>query len=233
MARGATLSQLISDLRDELRRANSPSAGPDDEPSLRRTINHVYRTLYYAHDWSFLKHMFQAITLNAGQRYYDLPDGLDMERIIEARVKWGSQFHPISRGIGFDEYNTYDPEDDERSSPASRWDIRYTGTTDQIEIWPLPDGSSQSLRLFGVYECNELVDEADVCRLESEIVVLYAAAELAKAQDNKDADAKLELAKEMLRLVKIRSASGGETGVQVGLGSAGKADNFRATVRVS
>ena len=74
--------------------------------------------------------------------------------------------------------------------------------------------------------------EADGCRLESEIVVLYAAAELAKAQDNKDADAKLELAKEMLRLVKIRSAAGGETGVQVGLGSAGKADNFRATVTI-
>lgn len=235
MARGATLSELISDLRDELRRANSPSASPDDTPSLRRTINHVYRTLYYNHDWSFLKHNFQAITLNAGQRHYDLPPGLDADRIIEAKVKWSSDFLPVERGITMDDYNAYDPEDDERTSPILKWDVRFTGEREQIEVWPLPDGTAQSLRLFGVYACDPLVNDTDQCRLEGELIVLYAAAELLRAQKSDDADAKLQMAQELLRQLRIRSTSAGGSEFRLGAGMRSEADrpHPRATVRIS
>lgn len=235
MARGATLAELISDLRDELRRANSPSASPDDTASLRRTINHVYRLLYYNHDWPFLNYVFPAITLNAGQRYYDVPTGLDADRVIEAKVKWSGDFIMLDRGITFDDYNGYDPEDDERTSPALKWDVRFTGETDQIEVWPLPDGTTQSLRFYGTYACDPLVNDTDTCRLESEVVVLFAAAELLKAQKSEDADAKLQLANELLRLVRIRSTSAGASGFRLGVGVTKDADrpHPRATVRIS
>lgn len=237
MARGATLRQLISDLRDELRRLNTPSAAPDDTPSLRRTINHVYRLIYYQHDWSFLRYRFPAITLNAGQRYYDVPAGLDADRILEAKVKWSGDFVDVHRGISTDDYNVHDPEENERSSPMLKWDIVFTGTKEQIEVWPLPDGTAQSLRLYGVYACDPLVSEDDICRLESEVIVLYAAAELLKAQKSEDAEAKLQQANELLRLVKIRSASAGEnTGTfRLGLGVSDDSSrpHPRATVRIS
>lgn len=237
MARGATLAQLISDLRDELRRANSPSASPDDTASLRRTINHVYATLYYNHDWAFLKQEFPAIQLQAGEQYYDMPDGLDIERIISSRVKWSGDFIDIVRGISLEDYNAYDPEDNERNSPALKWDVRFTGTKEQIQVWPLPDSSSQSLRFVGVTKVNRLVNDTDICRLDSDLVVLYAAAELLKQQKSEDADAKLQMAQELLRLLRLRSTSGGEsTGTyRVGLGPALPPDraNPRTTVYIS
>lgn len=235
MARGATLQEMVSDLRDELRRANSPSASPDDVASLRRTLNHVYWLMYYQHNWSFLEYRFPAITLNAGQRYYDVPVGLDADRIIEAKVKWSSDFIDVSRGIEFADYNAYDPEENERTSPMLKWDVVFTGTKEQIEVWPLPDGTAQSLRLFGVYRCDPLVNDTDVCRIDSEIVVLFAAAELLKAQKSEDADAKLQMANELLRLVKIRSTGAGASGIRLGLGKQDAADrpHPRATVRIS
>lgn len=236
MARGATLRQMISDLRDELRRANSPSAGPDDRPSLKRTLNHVYSVLYYTHDWPFLHTIFDPITLNAGQQFYDFPEGLDADRVTDVRLKWsGNYYIPLARGISVEDYNAFDPADDQRTSPALKWDVRFTGTREQIEVWPLPDDSAQSLRFTGVYKINELVNDDDTCRLESELVVLYAAAELLQQQESKDAEAKLQLAREMLRLLKLRSSSAGDQKgrFRVGIGTDSLNEpNPRTTVRI-
>lgn len=233
MARGVSLRQLISDLRDELRRANSPAAGVDDVASLRRTINHVYRVLYYNNDWPFLNVQFTPITLAAGQRYYDFPEGLDPDRVQKATVKWSGDALPIERGISDEDYNAYDPEDNERTSPIEKWDVRFTGEKEQIETWPLPDGTAQSLRFFGTWAMSELVNDTDKCLLESEVVVLYAAAELLP-KDSPDKEAKLELAKELLRLTKVRGNSAGGKTYRMGLeGEPSRKVHPRAQVRIS
>lgn len=207
MARGATLRQLLSDLREETRRANAPAAGPDDAGPLRRTINHVYATLLANHDWPHLHAVFPKIPMSAGQRYYDVPTGLDYERITDARVWWNGLAEPLERGIGFDDYNTFDPDQNDRTSPALKWDVRFTGDHEQIEIWPVPDGSAQSVQFVGYWQCPPLVAEDDICRLDSEVVVLYAAAELLP-EDSPDKKAKLQLAQELLRLTRLRTSSG-------------------------
>lgn len=235
MARGDTLRQLISDLRDELRRANSPAASPDDVASLRVTINHVYATLVAANDWPFLQTMFPPITLNAGQRFYDMPEGLDVDRITTVNVEWSGDPNPVERGIGFPEYADYDPDLDERTSPIMKWDIRFNPVAgkEQIEVWPLPDGTTQSLKFYGQYNCPRLVDDTDVCRLDGTLVVLYSAAELLP-KDSPDKEAKLELAKELLRQLKLRGVSGGEKRYQMGLGDTPSGEYLRArsTVRI-
>lgn len=233
MARGVSLRQLISDLRDELRRANSPAAGVDDVASLRRTINHVARVLYYSNDWPFLLTQFEPIPLVAGQRHYDFPDGLDPDRVLRATVRWSGDIIPIERGISDEDYNAYDPEENDRTSPATKWDVRNTGTKEQIEVLPLPDGAAQSLRFYGVRAMPDLVDDTDKCPLESEAVVLYAAAELLP-QDSPDKNAKLELAKEILRLTKVRGNSGAGKVYRMGLdGESSNKVHPRAQVRVS
>lgn len=215
MARGDTLQQLVSDLREELRRANSPSAGPTDADTLRRTINHVYALLYASFDWPHLFTHFPRITLNAGQRYYDLPAGLDYERVSEVRVWRDGLPLLLERGIGFDDYASYDPDANERSSPALKWDVRFTGTREQIEIWPLPDSTSQAVQFSGIWAIDRLVDDTDICRLDGEVVVLYAAAELLP-KDSPDKDAKLQVAQELLRLRRVRSSS--KESVRLGVG---------------
>lgn len=236
MARGATLRQLISDLRDELRRTNAPYASPDETPVLRRTINHVYHLLYYKHDWPFLKHRFAPITLNAGQRYYDFPPGLDPEHILTAKVFWSGNYCDICRGISYDDYNVHDPEQNERSSPVMKWDVVFTGTKEQIEVWPLPDGDAQKLLFEGVYRHQPLVNDDDKCALDSELIVLFAAAELLQAHDANDHEAKLQMANELLRLLKLSSSSAGEAQgtFRIGLGAQGPdRPHPRAIVRIS
>jgi len=231
MAKGATLSELVSDLRDELRRVNSPSASPDDTASLRRTINHVIRVIYYSNDWPFLNTMFDRITLNAGQRFYDFPAGLDPDRVIDARVWWSGTAEEVEKGISLDDYNAYDPNQDERTSPILKWDERFTGTKNQLEVWPLPDGTDQTLQFYGTYAVDKLTNDTDVCPLESEIVVLYAAAELLP-NDSADKEAKLAVAKEMLRLTKVRGNSAGGRVFTNGAGSSATKPHPRAVVRV-
>lgn len=231
MARGVALAELISNVRDELRRANSPSASPDDEASIRRTINHVYHVLGMSNDWPFLNTLFDGITLQAGSRYYDFPDGLDPNRVIEAKVYWGALYTTLERGISLADYNAWNPVLDQRSAPMLKWDVRFTGTKEQIEVWPLPDSTAQVLQFYGTQAMPTLVNNTDKCKLESEIIVLYAAAELLP-KDAPDKDAKLELAKEALRLAKIRgnSASGAE--YRLGVGHETKNKFPRVTVRI-
>lgn len=232
MARGATLRQLISDLREELRRANSPAAGPDDTGPLRRTINHVYATVYAGHDWPHLHTVFPKIMMNAGQRFYDLPVGLDYERINDVRVWWNGIAEPIERGIDFQDYNSFDPDQNDRTSPALKWDVRFTGEREQIEIWPLPDDSAQSVQFTGYWAHTPLVSDTDICRLDSEIIVLYAAAELLP-NDSPDKKPKLQLAQEMLRLKKIRATSGAGKTFRLGVDGDGNVRRpTEAVVRV-
>lgn len=216
MPRGVSLQQLISEVRNELRRADSPSAGPDDTGPLRRTINHVYETLYAAHNWAHLNTFYPKIPMAAGQRHYDVPDGLDFDRITDVRVWWNGLPEPIERGIGFDDYATYDPDANERTSPVLKWDVRFTGDHEQIEFWPLPDSAAQSIQFVGIQKFEPLVNDTDKCRLESEVVVLYAAAELLP-KDSPDKEAKLQLAQERLRLAKLRGTSGAGKTYRLGL----------------
>lgn len=231
--RGATFSSLISDLRDELRRANSPSASPDDEPSLGRTINRLYRTLYLKHDWPHLLKMFTPIPLNAGQRYYDVPTGLEFDRIIEAKVWWNGHAISIQRGIEFADYELYNPDLDQRTSPIEKWDVRWTGVKEQIEVWPKPDSTAQTLQFRGVHRIDPLVSPEDKCLLDNDMVVAFAAAELLKAQKSDDADAKLQIANELFRVLTTRAVSAGGKPVRIGLGDVEQVSSRRSTVRVS
>lgn len=233
MARGETLQQLVSDLREELRRVNSPSAGPDDTATLRRTINHVYAVLYASHNWPHLLQWFDPITLNAGQKNYDVPSGLDFERITDVVVWWSGVPEPLERGITLADYASFNSDADERSSPALKWDVRFTGDREQLEIWPLPDSSTQTVQFVGIREIERLVNDNDVCRLDGELIVLYAAAELLP-EDSPDKKAKLQMAQERLRMAKIRGVSGAGKPVRLGLGGGGADDArmSRATVRV-
>lgn len=231
MMRGRMLSELISDLRDELRRANNAAASPDDIPSLRRTINRVMQSVWLSHDWPHLRTDFPAINLVAGQRFYDYPAGLDPDRVEIVRVFWSGTYTPVERGITRDDYNAHDPEQNDRSSPVLKWDIRFTGVKEQIEVWPLPDGAAQKLHLRGTYACPTLVNDSDVCPLDSGVVLLFAAIELLP-KDSPDREIKSSQVAERLRLLKARANGGAERVWTNGGAAAQEPVHPRATVTV-
>lgn len=218
MARGTQFLQLVTMLRDELGRSNSVAVGVDDLPSLKQTINRVYESLYDEYDWPHLRQVFPKITLGAGQRYYNLPAQLDYDRIEQAVVWYSGEPHQIIRGIGFEEYEGYDSEKGERSEPALRWDIRWTGAAEQLEIWPVPSSNDQKLQFTGITKFDRLVNDNDLCLLDDNLVVLFCAAELLARQKSQDARGKLEQAQQRLYRLKGRSQAGGRM-IRMGLGN--------------
>jgi hypothetical protein len=197
MARGTQLLTLITMLRAELGRSTSPALGVADVPTLKQALNRAYETLYKK-DWQHLRREFAKITLSAGQRYYDLPDLLDSDRVEKAVVWWNGEPYPLCKGIGFEHFAAYDSTIDERNSPAARWDIRFTGTVEQIEIWPVPADNQQTLQFIGKSKFTRLVNDIDTCRLDDNLVVLHAAARLAVARKSNDASLFAADAKELL-----------------------------------
>lgn len=197
MARGTQLLQLITMLRAELGRSTSPALGVADVPTLKQALNRAYETLYKK-DWQHLRREFAKITLSAGQRYYDLPALLDSDRVEKTVVWWNGEPYPLKKGIGFEQFAAYDSTIDERNSPAARWDIRFTGTVEQIEIWPVPADNQQTLQFIGKSKFTRLVNDIDTCRLDDNLVVLHAAARLAVARKSNDASLFAADAKELL-----------------------------------
>lgn len=232
MAVGTTFLTLRTDLRAEVRRSTTVSVGVDDVANLNRVLNHVYRTLYMDHEWPHLRKVYTKIPMAAGQRYYDFPTDLEPDRVTEA-VCWSSNVaYEVRRGISFEEYGVLDPDEDERQDPVLAWDNRFTGTKTQIEVWPIPASADHSLQFKGYIKLDKLVNDADKCWLDDELVLLFSAAEVLKADDADDADSKLQLAQGYLQRLKANSKGAGKR-YSIGLGHAGSMQSYPgATVNI-
>lgn len=227
MARGVSFLTLVTRLREETGKSTNVGVGVDDTGALKRAINREYKRLARKHDWPFLRLHTAQVSLSAGQRFYDIPATIDSDSIDEISCKWGETYHPMHRGIDAREYSAYDSVADERSDPTLRWDLRYTGSTTQIEVWPVPAGDSLKLDIRGRAVVTDLVDDDDLCLLDDELVVLFAAARILKRQDSKDADLALSEANDYLNDLKAASNTAAR---RVAMGLGGADDEARTTV---
>lgn len=218
MARRRQFIQLLTMLRDELSISSDPAVGVAATPNLKQVLTRHYETLY-ALEWPHLRQMFDRITLNVGERYYDFPETMDFDDLEEVNVWWGGQPHQVTRGIGFEHYAAVSSDDGARSDPVERWDVRLVenDTKEMIEVWPVPSGTGQALQFKGRRKFKQLVDDADLCLLDDQLVVLYAAAELAPPKKRTDISAKLQAAQQRLGILKANSAAGAST-FRMGLG---------------
>lgn len=220
-------------LRAELSRSTDVSVGVGDLEILKEALQTQQKIIYDEHDWSFMRQVWPAIPLNAGQRYYDLNDGLNFDRIERAAVRIGGRPVDFHRGISFEHYAIFDSDADVRSGPAQRWDVRWTGTSEQIEVWPIPpDTNVTQMQFEGLRELRDLVDDDDVADLDDVLIVLYTAANVLQHAEAADAALKLKQAQARLARLKGRAAAGRS---DIVLGSGSKRDNpsWKATVRIS
>lgn len=228
MARGVQLGELIEAFRNEVRQSNQLSVGTDSLPHVKQLLRRTQRLLYEKHFWPFLS-MFPTKAIVAGSRYYDAPANLNVDRIVEVAVIYNDEPIPVDRGIGFEEYAIYDPDDDERSAPLLKWDLRWTGSATQLEVWPLPS-EAMTLQFKCMRPLRAMTDDDDVADLDEDLIVLFAAAEELAAQKAKDADMKLKLAQSHLLSLQANAQAGAPT-VRMGLGSQSNMIG-RAIVRV-
>lgn len=217
MARGVALEQLIYDLRSEVGQSTNPAVSRSTRSRFITILNRVQRRLFTDFQWPFLN-IHRDIQMQAGSRYYDFPDDIDMDRAVRFETKDGSLWKRMGFGITNVHLNQYDSDADVRSDPAWRWDYHLEDgeTEPQFEVWPIPatDGDADSLenyvRVHGQQKLTTMVNDADVCLLDADLLVLYAAAEILAKRGSRDATAKLENANAHYLKLKGRATPGSE-----------------------
>lgn len=229
--RGRQFLQLLDDLRDELDINSDPAVGSSATPGLKRALKRNYQTLYDSYDWPHLRQVFERITLNAGQRYYDFPEEMDYDKLEVAANWWGGMPHPMTRGIGFDEYSVTDSDNDERSDPVTHWDVRRVDGKEMMEVWPIPSGTGQAIQFIGKTKFKPLVDDNDICLLDDELVLLYAAADRLPAKKRGDFNMKIAAAQARLGIVKARAMADSPS-VRMGLSTRKTSLSRGVTLRV-
>jgi hypothetical protein len=212
MARNTTLQVLLDDLRSEAGHAISASLGQATEQMMLKLLNRVQRRLWEDFSWPFL-HTQKDIVLQAGQRYYNVPSGITLERIETASFKYGGAWVRVKYGIDPSHYNQYDSDRDTRSWPIMRYRA-YGDVEGQVEVWPIPSNNGDAstgegtLRLKGVKNLNPLSAKTDTADLDDQLIVLFAAGELLARQKSADAQMKLMQANQHYLRVKGRLSKG-------------------------
>lgn len=177
MANTATLGEILIDLRGEMGQSLNPLQTTQVVPAHRVKVQRVQRMLWHDFAWPHLRTTWDVV-MQAGEKLYDLPAGLALERLERVEVKWGSTWNPVARGIGADEWSAFDPDSDERADPVTNW---MEAPDNQFQVWPLPAGTdNQTLRFTGIKALGPFVADGDQSTLDRDLIVLTAAAELAK-----------------------------------------------------
>lgn len=196
MARGVTLVKLLNDLRAECRISLNPAHNNQMRDSQIIALQRAQELFWNDFAWPHLR-VDRFIDTQAGQRYYDTPIDIDIDRITKIEFRDGSAYRPLSWGIDAEHYATYDSDLDVRSSPALR--VKIT-EDEQLEVWPIPlintnvttlDGK---IKITAIRKLSPLVADADRADLDDRLLILYCAAEHLAATGAKDAQVKQDKA---------------------------------------
>jgi len=212
MARNVALEKLLKDLRVEVGRSTNAAISRSTRTRYITYLNRVQRRLYADFNWPFLE-IHRDIKLQDGSRYYDFPDDIEMDRAFRLETKYAGYWQKLGYEIGAKHYNQYDSDQGVKSSPAWRWDYFLEDGSEQpqIELWPIPsaDGNETTnegyLRVHGHHKLTEMVEDADKCLIDADLIVLYAAAEILTKLRSPDAEVKLENANALYMKLKGRA----------------------------
>lgn len=211
MARNVSLGVLIDDLRAEAGHSLQANLGVAMRDVLVKVLQRQQKRLWEDYDWTFLR-VIRDVPVQAGERYYNFPADLNLERLEKVEFKYGDRWVPVEYGIGREQYDLHDSDRDVRAFPVERW---REAENDQIELWPIPsqNGSAATVvnvvRFTGIRKLRPLLAESDVADLDDTLLVLYSAAEILAREKSADASVKLQMAEKHYKRIKARNAKGG------------------------
>lgn len=209
MARGTSLGQLIEDLRAEIGHSLQPNLGRATRDVLLNYLQRTQRRLWEDYSWPFLR-VRRDLAISATQRYYNLPSDVTFERIEMVEFKHGDVWHKLMYGIGRDQLNQHDSDRNVTSWPIRRYDAYEVNN--QVEFWPVPAENSDpstgagEVRITGIRNLSPFIASSDTADLDDQLIVLYAAAEIAARQKQGDAQNKLQQANAHYSRLKARLA---------------------------
>jgi hypothetical protein len=211
--RGNTLEDIRNQVANECGSSTAFSRSTDVRGYYDQIIKRVYETLYDDYEWPFqrVKKEDAGVVLQLGERYYDFPLQLKIERISEVWRKYGNVWGKLTQGILPEDYTAMDSDANYRADPALKWDV-YSPT--QFEVWPIPASTGDEIRFDGYKTFTPLNTEGALCDLDDRLVVLHAAAEILAEKDSKRAMAKAAAAQR--RLISLRGQLATKTRIGYG-----------------
>lgn len=204
--RGKSLVSLLNSLRGEARLSLNPAHNAQVRDSHVQLLQRTQEWLWEDFNWPHLR-VERDIPLAAGQRYYDMPEDLAVDRIEMIELRYNGRWMKLSYGIEPQHYVQYDSDLAVRGYPVERWRLTED---EQIEVHPISDSDAVTatlegtLRITGIRNLNPLVADDDTADLDNRLLTMYAAAELLAASGAKDAQLKLSQANKLY--AKLRSA---------------------------
>lgn len=204
MARKVSLESLLYKLRAEAELSLNVAHNATGRASQIALLQQTQERLWEDYAWTHMEVERQIATV-AGQRYYDTPSDMRVDRIIRIEIFSDGAWRPLDPGIGAVEYSAWNSDLDERSWPPRKWRMR---DDEDIELWPIPDVNANAttlegyLKFTGIKNLGPLVAESDLCDLDDQLIYLFAAAEILAGKGSKKAP--LTLAKATARLERLR-----------------------------
>lgn len=207
MARGVSLADLRQKLKAEIGYSQDISIVSDAE--LNNLLSNKQQWLSTEFDFPFLDTRWD---LNPGvnTRYIQLPTqaggptsqvvSINFERPVTVEVFYNNLWEPLLEGIGSEEYNYLNSDQNIGLDPIMRWrmaDNASDAPPNSIEIWPLPQ-TLQTIRFTGQRVVKPLVGDMDLCDLDDMMLVYFVAGEKLARLDAKDSQLKLAQANRRL-----------------------------------
>ncbi len=196
MSRKTTLVKLLDMLRVAARLSLNPAHNAQNRSAQVSALQTEQERLWEDFDWPHLR-VERQVPLQAGQRYYDTPSDINIDRIERIELFTNGRWMQLLPGIDAEHYTAWNSDLDQRSWPPRRWKLHED---EDIEIWPISDTNGDAatlegyLKFIGIRNLNPLVDDADRADLDDAMLVNYVAAAMLAASGAKDAKLKLDSA---------------------------------------
>jgi len=205
MPYNVTLQELVQQVRAEIGTSTNPAQGLSELPRIQQYLQRTQNRLWAEFAWP---HMLIQDDENMliSERYYTFNTPIDFSRITEATILWGNYRQPVGYRIGRREFNVFDSNLNIKSDPVQKW--QHYGAN-QFEVWPIPASAGQVLTYKATALLRPLVANSDQCDLDSDLLVLFVAAELLAKLKSADAQAKQTIAQSHYRSLRANSSKDG------------------------
>lgn len=158
-----TLEELRSIVLARLGMAGMGASGGANQSLIDSFLSNGQTQLYWAQDWRRLT-WYEEKTLGMGQNQIDYPNACERNaRVLRIDTVYGGQYRDLCEGIDTAHWSTME---------TLSWPARYE-RYEQILIYPKAD-QVYTVRVWYVADLGRFTQNADVCTLDDEMVLLHA-----------------------------------------------------------
>lgn len=172
MPTGVRLDQLVSDLREELSQSTTLAHGAHTQSMLEYLLQRTQRRLALEVEWPFLKD-YEPVALSANVEEYSYPSGVTFNDVLRVWVHRGAEWVTLDHGITLEDRASGYFDGTPQSGQPEKWG--HKASTGKLIVWPVPSAAETAV-LEVQQPLAAFVDPGDTCTLDSDLIVLRAAA---------------------------------------------------------